>query len=165
MTTILLLLIIIIFIIIIVTIISKFLKLINNNNNNNNNKPMNKNTLVLYEGKKLYYYAKKKLSFNTNTNTKKLDCNSNVTECKTDNDCKTKCLHFEYHKNMCVSGLCKYVKRNSRNLCQNGGQITSTFMFGRLITACICPENYIGLYCQIPNEMNSSYSRTFNLLY
>ena len=84
--------------------------------------------------KKMYYPATKKLLFTTTTNNhhyRKIDCNSNLTECKYDNDCKKKCLSFNYHKSQCLSGLCQYVKKNSETLCQNGGQITSTFMYGR----------------------------------
>lgn len=118
---------------------------------------------VLYEGKPLWHPAVKKISQDHNNGP--ADCNSNLIECKEDVDCEKGCLAFDYHQSKCFTGLCHYIKRDSKTFCQNGGQITSTFFLGRLATACNCPEDYIGLFCQIRNEMNSSYSRTFKLFY
>ena len=133
-----------------------------NNNNNNNN---SNNNTVLYEGKPLWYPAERKIvERQQQQHQRARDCNSNLIECKNDADCENGCLPFSYHTSQCLTGLCQYVKRDAETYCQNGGQITSTFLYGRLVTACNCPENYIGLFCQIPNEMNRSYSRTFKLL-
>ena len=160
-------------IIVIIIIIIYYILTYNINDDDDDDDDYNDNvTTTLYEGKSLYYPAIKKLQLfnNNNNNNKKRDCNSNLVECKNDTDCKNNCIQItNYQKRVCISGLCQYVKKSSKTpLCQNGGQMTtkmSTFMYGRLITSCICPENYIGLYCQIPNEMKSSYTRTFELLY
>ena len=136
----------------------------NNNNNNGINNNNNNNNNILYDGKMLAYPAKKNLLYNKNIDTK-LNCNSNIIECKRDADCDKKCLNFKHHSNKCLTGLCQYINNNNSLICKNGGEVTSYFMYGRLYSTCICPENYIGLYCQIPNEMNSSYSRTFQLFY
>ena len=62
--------------------------------------------------------------------------------------------------------MCIYKNNTkSKTICENGGQIASYFSLGRTITACICPENFIGLFCQIPNEMKPCDSRTFELTY
>ena len=147
-------------------------EMINNylsNNNDDNNQNKNNNQIIFYDGKKLYHPAKKKLSVLSSkiNNGTKVDCNTNLIECKVDKDCKSKCLSLPYHKIKCNSsnGLCQYNKKDSKTLCQNGGQMTSYFSLGRLHNACICPENFIGLYCQIPNEMKQNNLRTFDLVY
>ena len=128
----------------------------------------NNNIEVLYDGKKLIYPAQKKISFLTkyNKDVVKVNCNSNIIECKVDTDCNKRCLNLNNHKIICSNGLCRYFpKESSKTICENGGQIASYFMYGRLYTACICPKNFIGLACQIPNQMNSSDLRTFDLEY
>lgn len=130
---------------------------------------INKNNTkdILYDGKKLIYPAQKKISFLTkyNNNDIKVNCNSNIIECKVDTDCNKRCLNLNNHKIICSNGLCRYFPKESKIICENGGQIASYFMYGRLYTACICPKNFIGLSCQIPNQMNSSDLRTFDLEY
>ena len=86
-------------------------------------------------------------------------------ECRFDKDCEKKCLKLANHKSKCSKGLCLYNKNNSKSKCQNGGQIISTFMYGRFYTSCICPETFIGRHCEIPNEMKASELRTFDLSY
>ena len=148
-------------IVIIIVLMITQKKLFNDNNFITNNN----NCHVLYDGKLLCYPARKKIK-NKRITATAVDCNSNLIECKTDSDCSIKCLPLNYHISKCLTGLCQYTTESKeKSLCQNGGQITSSFKYGRLLTACICPENFIGLYCQTPNEMKASYSRTFELLY
>ena len=145
----------------------------NNNNNNNNNDNCRKDgkVVILYEGEKLFSLAKKRWLFNNNNNNnsyreKQINCNSNLWECKNNRDCKEKCKRLGYHKIRCISGLCRYFERNNNNsqsICQNGGRVTSTFMLGRFLTSCLCTDNFIGLYCQIPNEMKSLDPSAFQL--
>lgn len=118
---------------------------------------------VLYDGKKLLYPAKKRILYNKTVAA--VDCNSNLIECAVNNDCEKKCIQLKHHESECLTGLCRYVKKDFKTFCQNEGQITSTFRYGRFFMACICPENFIGFNCQIPNEMKSSYLRTFELSY
>lgn len=164
-TLLLLLLFLLSLIIIIITLIKE---LFNDNNDSdfiiktsNNN-----NFCVLYDGKLLRYPARKKIKNKHDMTTIAVDCNSNLIECRVDNNCTAKCLPLNYHTTKCLNGLCQYMAESKeKSLCQNGGQITSTFEYGRLLTACICPENFIGLYCQTPNEMMSSYLRTFKITF
>ena len=151
------LVIIIIIIIIIITIIIILTK------NNKNNFIIKDNSRLFYEGKSLSFSAKKRITTTSATNKAPLDCNSNIIECSNDKDCQSACLSMPNHLRKCITGLCHY--RNKHSLCSNSGQITSTFLYGRLVTACICPEKFIGLFCQTRNEMRSSYARTFELSY
>ena len=156
----LILLFLILFIISVILIIQKYYK----KEIKNNNIQYNENINYIYDGLKLLHIAKKKnISTTIITKNNKVDCNSNILECKNDDECKNKCLKMNTHKIKCSQGLCTYIPRYS--ICENGGQISSYFNYGRTIIACICPENFIGLRCQIPNEMKSSESRTFEIIY
>ena len=93
----------------------------------------------------------------------KVDCNSNIIECETDSSCKNNCIRFDDHRLICLEGICAYQRNNSLNVCQNNGQIASYFSFGRMMPACICPDEYIGLFCQTPNEMKRVESQTFEI--
>ena len=160
--TLILLLISLIIIIIIVTIT----KLFNDNDANKFtiNNDDDDNCRILYDGKFLCYPARKKIKKNENAT--EVNCNSNLIDCRVDRECTATCLPLNYHTSKCITGFCHYIPTSKeKSLCQNGGQITSTFEYGRLLTSCICPENFIGLFCQTPNEMKPSYLRTFELVY
>ena len=154
----------------IILIILTIKSIINNTNiTTASNTATNTNTtniIILYDGKKLVCPAKKELSTLIKHNKDiKVNCNSNIIECKGDMDCKNNCLKLSNHKINCSNGICRYIQNNSKILCQNGGQIASYFMYGRLYTTCICPKKFIGTLCQISNEMNSSNLKTFDLVY
>lgn len=117
----------------------------------------------VYDGSTLSSPAKKKKLYPVHFLAKKVDCHSNVVECNNDSDCQSNCLTYKNHKRKCSNGLCIY--NNSKTLCENGGQIASYFSFGRIINGCICPESFIGQFCQIPNKMKPGDSRTFDIIY
>ena len=120
---------------------------------------------ILYDGKDLTDSPQRKFLIRRIFN-KKVDCHSNIIECNSNEDCTKNCLDMKSHNKICFKGLCRYFPQNTKkSICQNGGQVASYFMYSRIYTACICPPNFIGLLCQIPNQMNSSESRTFDLIY
>lgn len=131
-------------------------------------KSITSSSSFFYDGTSLSNPAKKKSKINRRplTSKRKVDCNSNIIECNHNFDCHINCIYYKDHKTKCLNGLCVYKKQNSKTtLCENGGQIASYFSLGRTITTCICPENFIGPFCQIPNQMKPSESRTFEITY
>ena len=129
----------------------------------------NINKVVFYDGSSLSNQAQKKKKKNISSvqdlaRNRKVDCNSNIIECDHNSDCHSKCIYYYTRKTSCINGMCGY-KNNTKSMCENGGQIASYFSLGRTITACICPDNFIGPFCQIPNEMKPSDSRIFDIIY
>ena len=104
----------------------------------------------------------KNTNTNTNTNTSTndnrnaanaLNCISNLIECKEDKQCSKYCKDIiGYNKATCQNGICKHTQ-SSETSCQNGGIMATYFSYGRNYTTCMCPDEYLGDYCEIPNEM------------
>lgn len=98
-----------------------------------------------------------------------VNCNTNMIECETDRQCLKYCKDINgYNKAACIKGICKYTPLSSssstlENYCQNGGILTSFFSYGRNYTTCMCPKEFVGNYCEIPNEMVPLHSNTFKL--
>ena len=51
----------------------------------------------------------------------------------------------------CMSGLCGY--RVEGYPCLNGGTPTTHFYLGRNLLRCVCPDQFLGRLCQVPNKM------------
>lgn len=65
---------------------------------------------------------------------------------------------------VCINGLCRYKFDTETSPCQRNGIPISHFYLGRNFISCVCPDNFIGRRCEIPNEMNpSKTNKTFNL--
>ena len=115
-----------------------------------------------YDGLQLTKKSNKIKQNEKNQSKKSVDCNTNILECNSNKDCSSKyCIKLEgYDKAICKNGLCKYVlpaqsssSSSSTTLCHNGGILTSFFSYGRNYTTCICPDQYLGNFCEIKNEM------------
>ena len=126
-----------------------------------NDKYKRKEEYFVYDGTNLSTPAKKNLSFSSRN--KKVDCNSNIVECNHNFDCDSKCKIYRNYKATCFNGICAY--RNDKTICENGGQVVTYFTYGRNTTGCICPENFIGQFCQIRNEMKPADSKSFDIYY
>ena len=105
---------------------------------------------ILNDGLPLALTAKKKPEYFS----KKVDCNSRIIECDTDMDCQKICIpenqdHTRQAKCLPNTGFCQY----QYDECLNDGIPTNYFSRGRIIWGCICTEEFIGRYCQIPNQM------------
>ena len=84
----------------------------------------------------------------------KVDCNSRIIECDSDMDCQRICIpenEDDMREAQCLpnTGFCQY----QYDKCLNNGIPTNYFSKGRIIWGCICTEEFIGQYCQIPNQM------------
>ena len=84
----------------------------------------------------------------------KVDCNSRIIECDTDEHCQRICIpenEDDMRQAECLpdTGFCQY----QYDKCLNNGIPTNYFSKGRIIWGCICTEEFIGQYCQIPNQM------------
>lgn len=121
---------------------------------------------IFYEGESLSKRAKRKNIFFS----KKVDCNSRLVECNTNLDCAKSCspISKKFKREKCLDGLCVYANDSKNTPCENGGQITSYFALGRMIIGCICTDEYVGRFCQVPNSLkplHPDHSKTFALTY
>ena len=113
---------------------------------------------TLFEGKHLLQLAKKNTLISEGSNN--IDCNTRIIECDNDSDCTRFCVKWvleDYYNRendaVCVNGICSYLFENSSSPCLNGGTPTSHFSFGRNVIRCVCPDGYLGKFCQISNIM------------
>lgn len=106
-----------------------------------------------YDGYELTRNAIINLSVRNST-TPTVNCNTNMIECETDKQCSQYCMGITgYSKALCRNGLCKYKSALSGETCRNGGTLASFFNYGRNYTTCMCPKEFLGDYCEIPNQM------------
>lgn len=133
--------------------------------NNLNHKNVIKDDIFYYDCKSLTEVAEKKNISSINSD-KRVNCNSNIIECQTDNDCQMKCLELntKYKRRCGVNGICTY--NDNKSDCKNGGFPTTYFYLGRIYTGCICNnDNFIGRQCQISNLMKRAHDIEFELIY
>lgn len=124
---------------------------------------------TIFEGKSLLQPAKKNTLITEGSNS--IDCNTRIIECDNDSDCSRFCVKWvleDYsgeNDAVCVNGLCSYSFENSSSPCLNGGTPISHFSFGRNVIRCVCPDKYLGKFCQISNTMIPPMNKsiTFNL--
>ena len=93
----------------------------------------------------------------------RMDCNTRLMECNTDSDCQSVCFPINDNKAFCApeTGFCSYY--SSKTLCLNDGIPVNYFSNGRSITGCVCPQEYVGRFCHIPNTMKPLTNKTFKL--
>ena len=124
-----------------------------------------------YDGLQLTKKSHKIKQIKNNQSKKSVDCNTNILECNSNEDCSSKyCINLlGYDKAVCKTGLCRYVlpaqssSSATTMLCQNDGILTSFFSYGRNITTCICPDQYIGNFCEITNEMAPALDKSIDI--
>lgn len=104
-------------------------------------------TAVIYDNKPLHRLALKTIK----KNKKPVDCRTTIVECDRDADCHSLCAAAR-GGSQCTNGFCAYVEESYT--CQNGGIPVSYFHRGHFnYTGCICPLNFIGRFCDVPNNM------------
>ena len=93
----------------------------------------------------------------------KIDCNTRLVECNVDSDCQAICFPINENKAFCAqeTGFCSYL--SSTTPCLNDGIPINYFSNGRSMTGCVCPQEYVGQYCHIPNMMKPMINKTFQI--
>ena len=136
--------------------------------NNENYANAKTKKIVYYDGLPLTIKAEKIIEHFSNL----IDCRTRLIECNKDSDCQLICLPVQNNQNnnntdssnfYCSpqSGFCSYYNKNVP--CYNGGKPITFFSKGRNISGCVCPESFIGQYCEIVNMMRPIYNKTFSL--
>ena len=106
--------------------------------------------VVLYDALPLVQSAS--VTIKDNESAGAFDCNTRIVECDSNSVCQSMCLPINNNQAYCSSnGICVYNTNDTP--CVNGGSPIYSFSFSRNLISCICPEAFIGRFCQIPNLM------------
>lgn len=104
---------------------------------------------TIYDNKPLNRSVELKKKKNPRANNL-INCRTTIVECDEDSDCLNACAGSSNSR--CIEGFC--ASYDDASFCQNGGIPVSYFNEGDFDYAgCICPETFIGRFCQIENNM------------